>query len=240
MTITVTLWWPRWGVIVYPIVTGVASDVCMPSTHLVVFCAVTWAFSHIESLATWLFVQQLVKDNNKENIKALHCMPFLRKSTATDDGWNTENLVMLQHHHDGHLWWWSVYRQDPTQIFSWETHQSKQEPNHCMLLLINSSLLLSGISGVAEYAHHLTVKWSSLSNDVSEQEEMTAHSLSDHYTFVTMYDSPGTYNIGESHTQTYIDLTYWCLDKINTLRPTQIGRHFADAIFKFIFLNKNK
>ena len=30
-----------------------------------------------------------------------------------------------------------------------------------------------------------------------------------------------------------------CHDIINTLRPRQNGRHFADDIFKFIFLNEN-
>ena len=33
-----TIWWPRSGVRIYQIVTGVTSDVGMPSTHLVVFC----------------------------------------------------------------------------------------------------------------------------------------------------------------------------------------------------------
>ena len=30
-----------------------------------------------------------------------------------------------------------------------------------------------------------------------------------------------------------------CLPRVNTLRPRQNGRHFADDIFKCIFLNEN-
>ena len=35
MTMTMTIWWQRSGVRIYRIVTGVTSDVCVPSTHLV-------------------------------------------------------------------------------------------------------------------------------------------------------------------------------------------------------------
>ena len=35
MTMTMTIWWPRSGVWIYQIVTGVTSVVCVPSTHLV-------------------------------------------------------------------------------------------------------------------------------------------------------------------------------------------------------------
>ena len=35
MTMIVTIWWPRSGVRIYQIVTGVTSDVGVPSTHLV-------------------------------------------------------------------------------------------------------------------------------------------------------------------------------------------------------------
>ena len=35
MTIAMTCWWPMWGVKIYRIVTGVPSDVGVPSTHLV-------------------------------------------------------------------------------------------------------------------------------------------------------------------------------------------------------------
>ena len=34
-------------------------------------------------------------------------------------------------------------------------------------------------------------------------------------------------------------VTFSCGQWVNTLRPRQNGRHFADAIFKCIFLNKN-
>ena len=37
MTMTMTIWWPRSGVWIYQIVTGVTSVVGMPSTHLVCF-----------------------------------------------------------------------------------------------------------------------------------------------------------------------------------------------------------
>ena len=33
--------------------------------------------------------------------------------------------------------------------------------------------------------------------------------------------------------------TNWVCHRINTLRPRQNGRHFADDIFKYIFLNEN-
>ena len=38
MTITMTIWWPRSGVWIYQIVTGVTSVVGVPSTHLVIIC----------------------------------------------------------------------------------------------------------------------------------------------------------------------------------------------------------
>ena len=37
MTMTMTIWWPRSGVWIYPIVTGVTSVVGVPSTHLVLY-----------------------------------------------------------------------------------------------------------------------------------------------------------------------------------------------------------
>ena len=37
MTMTMTIWWPRLGVRIYQIVTGVTSVVGVPTTHLVVF-----------------------------------------------------------------------------------------------------------------------------------------------------------------------------------------------------------
>ena len=37
----------------------------------------------------------------------------------------------------------------------------------------------------------------------------------------------------------YLDSKSYCSPYINTLRPRQNGRHFADAIFKCIFLNEN-
>ena len=41
MTMTMTIWWPRSGVWIYQIVTGVTSVVSVPSTHLIVtrFCS---------------------------------------------------------------------------------------------------------------------------------------------------------------------------------------------------------
>ena len=38
MTMTMTIWWPRSGVWIYQIVTGVTSVVGVPSTHLVLSC----------------------------------------------------------------------------------------------------------------------------------------------------------------------------------------------------------
>ena len=39
---------------------------------------VTWLTWHLKSPATWLFVQQLVPANIKENIEARHYWPFMR------------------------------------------------------------------------------------------------------------------------------------------------------------------
>ena len=47
MTMAVTIWWPRSGVRIYQIVTGVTSDVGMPSTHLVAFPALDTCVWHI-------------------------------------------------------------------------------------------------------------------------------------------------------------------------------------------------
>ena len=38
----------------------------------------TWASWHLRSLATWLFVEQLVTNNNKRNTKTLQYRPFVR------------------------------------------------------------------------------------------------------------------------------------------------------------------
>ena len=46
MTMTVTIWWPRSGVWIYQIVTGVTSVVGVPSTHLVI------GIKHIENIET--------------------------------------------------------------------------------------------------------------------------------------------------------------------------------------------
>ena len=50
MTMTVTIWWPRSGVWIYQIVTGVTSVVGVPSTHLVtsiVFCEHDYSSNHV-------------------------------------------------------------------------------------------------------------------------------------------------------------------------------------------------
>ena len=49
MTMTTTFWWPRWGVRIYQIGTGVTSDVCMSLTCLVCFCYIIITWSNI----TW-------------------------------------------------------------------------------------------------------------------------------------------------------------------------------------------
>ena len=36
-----------------------------------------------------------------------------------------------------------------------------------------------------------------------------------------------------------VDITQICMALVNTLRPRQNGRHFADAILKCILLNEN-
>ena len=47
MTMTMTIWWPRSGVWIYQIVTGVTSDVGVPSTHLV------WPWPWIFKVKFW-------------------------------------------------------------------------------------------------------------------------------------------------------------------------------------------
>ena len=51
MTMTMTIWWPRSGVWIYQIVTGVTSVVGVPSTHLVVIIYLHW---RIEDETKWL------------------------------------------------------------------------------------------------------------------------------------------------------------------------------------------
>ena len=86
IAVTMTIWWPRSGVWIYQIVTGVTSDVGVPSTHLVIFCnahdyQLSWIIFiitynsfreasrnidlHILSVIRWLktWVQSLIKRN---------------------------------------------------------------------------------------------------------------------------------------------------------------------------------
>ena len=54
----------------------------------------------------------------------------------------------------------------------------------------------------------------------------------------------GNHNTGcVENTYLFIEVLYHCMTNvssiINTLRPRQDGRHFADDIFKCIFLNEN-
>ena len=48
MTMTMTIWWPRSGVWIYQVVTGVTSVVGVPSTHLVVYVVTTFLTKFIE------------------------------------------------------------------------------------------------------------------------------------------------------------------------------------------------
>ena len=50
MTMTMTIWWPRSGVWIYQIVTGVTSVVGVPSTHLVIF---RWVVNSSIVLIRW-------------------------------------------------------------------------------------------------------------------------------------------------------------------------------------------
>ena len=46
--VILTIWWPRSGVRIYQIATGVTSDVGVPSTHLVIFAVISWSRLHNE------------------------------------------------------------------------------------------------------------------------------------------------------------------------------------------------
>ena len=73
MTMTMTIWWPRSGVWIYQIVTGVTSVVGVPSTHLVFNTKLStyfsdWYFQHITLhsgavLSRWM-TQDLIKDKS--------------------------------------------------------------------------------------------------------------------------------------------------------------------------------
>ena len=43
----------------------------------------------------------------------------------------------------------------------------------------------------------------------------------------------------ECSSNVFWQIAFWHLNTVNTLRPKQSGRHFADDIFKCIFLNEN-
>ena len=52
--LTITFWWPRWVVNIYPIVTGVTSDVGVPSTRLVYWCIhASLAFDKMTTNPKW-------------------------------------------------------------------------------------------------------------------------------------------------------------------------------------------
>ena len=60
MTTTVTIWWPRSGVRIYQIVTGVTSVVSVPSTHLVINECVIGYHAHRANLnkISWLQISR--------------------------------------------------------------------------------------------------------------------------------------------------------------------------------------
>ena len=62
MTMIMTIWWPRSGVWIYQVVTGVTSVVGVPSTHLVVAddLATQGAWASAAMLFTWLYWNNLV------------------------------------------------------------------------------------------------------------------------------------------------------------------------------------
>ena len=57
MTMTMTIWWPRSGVWIYQIVTGVTSVVGVPSTHLVVNVLLSGQCSFLEGSNIWNFIR---------------------------------------------------------------------------------------------------------------------------------------------------------------------------------------
>ena len=71
-TMTMTIWWPRSGVWIYQIVTGVTSVVGVPSTHLVyaanVRTSIIWGFKYsmfIYTIRVLRTQQQFVVDNQQ-------------------------------------------------------------------------------------------------------------------------------------------------------------------------------
>ena len=59
MTMTMSIWWPRSGVWIYQIVTGVTSVVGVPSTHLVVYGFICCARNEIMNIPSWWTVYTL-------------------------------------------------------------------------------------------------------------------------------------------------------------------------------------
>ena len=69
---------------------------------LLCYSDITWALWHLKSSATWLFVQQLILGNNKENIIAVHYLPFLSEFTygfALQSASNVKSISITQGHH---------------------------------------------------------------------------------------------------------------------------------------------
>ena len=57
------------------------------SNEVLHYCDVIWGSWCLISPAAWLFVQQLVHSNNKENIKALYSWPLIKGTHCTSDQW---------------------------------------------------------------------------------------------------------------------------------------------------------
>ena len=47
--VILTIWWPRSGVRIYQIVTGVTSDVSVPSTHLVILVGTAYVLMWVQT-----------------------------------------------------------------------------------------------------------------------------------------------------------------------------------------------
>ena len=74
MTMTMTIWWPRSGVWIYQIVTGVTSVVGVPSTHLVHDGCEQGVDKHVLGLQHWWPNVIIACNKNTQNIT--HAIKF--------------------------------------------------------------------------------------------------------------------------------------------------------------------
>ena len=155
MTMTVTIWWPRSGVWIYQIVTGVTSVVGVPSTHLVIIVVVLFRLYVIYDCdISRVYCIITAKYNICHNICAVVTCAIISCNWMMDKWNGSWESEMLQNFH--HLWnasekvgRWpakvyqgkvSIYR--PVANVSWWCHSMKIAPgiaSHC-----KGNLLVTG------------------------------------------------------------------------------------------------